>query len=87
MPELVQAGSSGYAEPAMYPVDARALTYSIGYIGIKRLGTAQFYLMTGKDRDGRPFDGGKIYRLAVPANAPTRQYWSATVYDRQTHAL
>ena len=24
------------------PVDARALTYSIGYIGIKRLGTAQF---------------------------------------------
>jgi hypothetical protein len=87
MPELVQAGSSGYAEPAMYPVDARALTYSIGYIGIKRLGTAQFYLMTGKDRDGRPFDGGKTYRLAVPPNAPTRQYWSATVYDRQTHAL
>ena len=26
------------------------------------------------------------YRLTVPANAPVRQYWSATVYDRATHA-
>jgi hypothetical protein len=23
----------------------------------------------------------------VPANAPVRQYWSATIYDRETHAL
>jgi hypothetical protein len=23
----------------------------------------------------------------VPANAPVRQYWSATAYDRATHAL
>ena len=28
-PALIQAGSSGYAETDMYPVDARALTYSI----------------------------------------------------------
>lgn len=86
-PELVQAGSSGYAEPNMYPVNARALTYSIGYIGIKRLGTAQFYLIESKDKDGRSLYGAKTYRLAVPADAPTKQYWSATVYDRQTHAL
>ena len=35
----------------------------------------------------RAFDGGKTYRLTVPANAPVKQYWSATVYDRATHAL
>jgi hypothetical protein len=23
----------------------------------------------------------------VPANAPVKQYWSATAYDRRTHAL
>lgn len=86
-PELVKAASSGYAEPDIYPVDARALTYSIGYIGIKRLGTAQFYLLEGKDKDGQALEGGKTYRLAVPPNAPTKQYWSATVYDRATHAL
>ncbi len=83
-PELVEAGSSAYAETDIYPIDARALTYSIGYIGIKRLGTAQFYLLEGKDKDGRPLEGSHTYRLAVPANVPTKQYWSATVYDRHT---
>ena len=33
------------------------------------------------------FAGGKSYRVTVPANAPVKQYWSATVYDRATHAL
>lgn len=87
MSDLVKAGSSGYAESDIYPVDARSLTYSIGYIGIKRLGTAQFYLIESKDKEGNGLDGSKTYRLHVPANAPTRQYWSATVYDRVTHAL
>ena len=87
MAELVQAGSSGYAEEDSYPIEARALTYSIGYIGIKRLGTAQFYLIVSKDAEGGSLDGDKTYRLMVPANAPTSQYWSATVYDRKTHAL
>ena len=31
--------------------------------------------------------GTADYRLIVPANAPVKQYWSATVYDRATHAL
>jgi hypothetical protein len=87
MPDLVRAGSSGYAESDIYPVEARALTYSIGYVGIKRLGTAQFYLIAGADKSGSALDGGKTYRLSVPANAPTSQYWSATLYDRKTHAL
>lgn len=87
MPDLVKAGSSGYTETDIYPVDARALTYSIGYVGIKRLGTAQIYLIAGKDKDGNALSGAETYQLHVPANVPTKQYWSATVYDRKTHAL
>lgn len=87
MPELVKEGSSGYAEPDIYPVDARALTYSIGYIGIKRLGKAQLYLIESKDKEGNLFNGNANYRLHVPPNAPVSQYWSVTVYDRVTHAL
>lgn len=86
-PENVQASSSGYTTPDLYPIDYRALTYTLGYIGIKRLGTAQFYLIESKDKEGRALDGNKTYRLHVPAEAPTKLYWSATVYDRQTHAL
>jgi hypothetical protein len=87
MPEMVKAAQSGYADADSYPVDARAVTYTLGYTGIKRLGTAQFYLMANKDRDGEDFDGASTYRLTVPANAPVKNYWSATVYDRDTHAL
>ncbi|WP_276330938.1 DUF1214 domain-containing protein [Methylobacterium currus] len=86
-PVLVKAQSSGFVASDQYPLDARALTYSLGYIGIKRLGTAQAYLIAEKDRDGRRFNGGKTYRLQVPPNVPVDQYWSVTVYDRQTHAL
>lgn len=87
LPELVKAGSSGYAETDIYPIDARALTYSLGYVGIKRLGTAQTYLMESKDKDGGTLDGGKTYRLHVPPDVPVALYWSVTAYDRETHAL
>jgi hypothetical protein len=32
-------------------------------------------------------DGKESYRLRVPADAPVTQYWSMTVYNRDTHAL
>ncbi|CAH1652235.1 conserved exported hypothetical protein [Hyphomicrobiales bacterium] len=87
MAEVVKAVSTEYADVNAYPVDARGVTYTLGFTGIKRIGTAQFYLMANKDKDGNAFDGGANYRLTVPANAPVKQYWSATVYDRETHAL
>ena len=43
--------------------------------------------MTVKDKDGNALDEASSYRLAVPARAPVTQYWSATAYDRATHAL
>ncbi|WP_407529989.1 DUF1254 domain-containing protein [Methylobacterium oryzisoli] len=87
MQEVIRAVQSGYADRDAYPVDARGVTYTLGFTGIKRLGTAQFYLMVNKDKDGSAFDGAATYRLRVPPDAPVRQYWSATAYDRDTHAL
>ena len=78
---------TGYADPNSYPTDARAVTYSVGYIGIKRLGAGQFYLMTSTDKDGQPLMGSNSYCVTVPAKAPASLYWSATAYDRATHAL
>jgi len=87
LPELVKAAQAEFNEADAYPVDARGLTYTYGYIGIKRLGAGQFYLISIRDKDGEAFDGGRVYRLTVPANPPVEQYWSVTAYDRQTHAL
>jgi hypothetical protein len=86
-PELVKAAQSAYADSNEYPIDARGLAYSYAYIGIKHLGAGQFYSISIRDRDGDPFDGGKLYHLNVPPNPPVDQYWSVTAYDRQTHAL
>ncbi|WP_426535667.1 DUF1254 domain-containing protein [Bradyrhizobium sp. McL0615] len=86
-PELVKAAQEAYADPNLYPVDNRGMAYSYAYIGIKRLGVGQFYLISIRDKEGQSFDGGNTYRLMVPANPPVEQYWSVTAYDRQTHAL
>ena len=87
MAEVVKAVQTGYADPNIYPVDARGVTYTLGFTGIKRIGTAQFYLMANKDKAGSPFEGSATYRLTVPPKAPVKQYWSVTAYDRETHAL
>lgn len=86
-PAVAEGMQTNFANPDGYPVDERAISYSMAFFSAKHLGAGQFYLMTTKDKDGQPFDGGGTYRLAVPANAPVKLYWSATAYDRATHAL
>jgi len=84
--ELLEGQASFFAKPDVYPVDVRGVTFSYAYFTPKHLGAGSSYLLTIADKDGRLLDGGTSYRLTVPANAPVRQYWSATVYDRATHA-
>ncbi len=86
-PEVIEGQATFYAKPDAYAVDGRGVTFSFAYFSAKHLGAGQFYLMTIKEKEGRAFDGGSTYRLTVPANAPVKLYWSATVYDRATHAL
>ena len=85
--DVLEGLQTNFAKADTYPVDGRGVGYSMGYFSAKHLGTGQFYLMTIMDKAGQPFDGGKTYRLNVPANAPVKLYWSATAYDRATHGL
>jgi hypothetical protein len=87
LPDYLKASQNGFTDPNAYPFDSRGLAFTFAFFTPKHLGVGQFYLMTIKDKDGRTFDGSKSYRLDVPANVPVTQYWSATVYDRGTHAL
>jgi len=86
-PDLIKATQDAYADPKLYPTDNRGMAYSYAYIGLKRLGAGQFYLISIRDKDGDAYDGARTYRLRVPPNAPVEQYWSVTAYDRGTHAL
>jgi hypothetical protein len=53
----------------------------------KRPGPSSAYLSAYKDKAGKWLDGGNVYRLRVPANAPIKLFWSVTVYDVDTRAL
>jgi hypothetical protein len=87
MPDYLKASQDSFSDPTAYPFDSRGLAFTFAFFTPKHLGEGQSYLMTIKDRNGQNFDGSKSYRLTVPANAPVKQYWSATVYDRATHGL
>jgi hypothetical protein len=87
LPEVIGGLQSQFAKPESYPVDGRGVTYTMAFFSTKHSGIGQYYLMTLKDGDGNALDGGGAYRLTVPPNAPVKQYWSATAYDRATHAL
>ena len=85
--DLIKAAQAGFADPNDYPIDNRGMAYSYAFVGLKRLGAGQFYLISIRDKDGDAFDGGGTYRLSVPPNVPVEQYWSVTAYDRRSHAL
>ena len=86
-PELIKGLQTHFTDADNYPVDARGVIYTMAFFSPKRSGAGSFYLLTIKDKAGKSFDGGGTYRLRVPANAPVRQFWSATAYDRATHGL
>ena len=87
LPGVAEGLMTNFANPDAYPVEGRGVAYSMAYFSAKHLGTGQYYLMTIKDKEGNSLDGADTYSLHVPANPPVRLYWSATAYDRATHAL
>lgn len=87
LPELITATEANFEQSDAYPVDARGVVYSFAFFSSKHLGKGQFYLMTIVDSRDQPLDGAATYRLTVPADVPVNQYWSATVYNRDTHTL
>lgn len=84
---VIQGQSDGYAKPGEYAYSDRGALYSMAFVGVKHLGAGQYYLVSLRDNHGRELDGQRTYRLRIPANVPVKQYWSATLYDRETHAL
>lgn len=42
------------------------------------------YMKSHETGKGEPLDGGRTYRLTIPANAPAKEFWSVDVYDAAT---
>jgi hypothetical protein len=73
-------------------LDARAL-YFYGSIftgpamTAKMVGIGSQYAFAMRDAAGQYLDGGKTYRLHLPAGIPAKDFWSILVYDPQTRSM
>ena len=52
-----------------------------------RLGKGSDYAIAYVDSKKQLFDGSKTYKLNIPANPPTGNFWAVTVYDPQTRSM
>jgi len=73
-------------------IDARTLWHYQAIVVSPNListtpGAGTAYLTTFRDNDGQYLDGGKKYRLRVPANPPIERFWAISAYDPTTRSL
>jgi len=51
------------------------------------VGAGSQYAMLYLDKDGKPLDGSKTYKVTLPKNVPAKNFWSFVVYDNQTRSM
>jgi hypothetical protein len=73
-----------YEFPTYYDYNARGSVYYAIISSVKNYGAATFYLDIAETQDGQWLDGGKNYKMVVPANVPVRDFWAVTAYDLES---
>jgi hypothetical protein len=83
------AGGFQYETADAIQLDQRADMFSPGTFYPKEMPKkpATVYLLAGADSQGRRLEAGKNYRLHVPKDMPTSQFWALIVYDTATYAF
>jgi len=72
-------------------LDARTLFFYIATVNtpamvMKMVGLGSQYAGAFQDSHDNNLDGGKTYKLNIPANVPAKDFWSLVVYDPQTRS-
>jgi hypothetical protein len=73
-----------YEYASYFDYHARGALYYAIITSVKNYGAATFYLDLAETPDGEWLDGGKNYKMVVPANVPVRDFWAITAYDLET---
>lgn len=75
-----------FLKDGVLQVDMRAFVYYMGLgnspaMMAKNVGQGSQYLWSYRDKSGEYLDGGKSYKLHVPAKVPINNFWSVVAYD------
>ncbi len=73
-----------YEFPSYFDYHAKGALYYAVITSVKNYGSATYYLDIAETADGEWLDGGKNYKLVMPANVPVRDFWAITTYDLET---
>ncbi len=73
-----------YEFPSYYDYHAKGALYYAVITSVKNYGGATYYLDIAETADGEWLDGGRNYKLVMPANVPVRDFWAITTYDLET---
>ena len=79
------------SQPGVLDFDAATFYYTLAILVTpameeKLIGKGSQYAWTCRDSEGNPLDGGKTYKLHMPANVPVKDFWSLILYSDQTRS-
>jgi hypothetical protein len=79
-------------QPGVRDLDARVTMhyYATGItpaMVTKHVGVGSQYAIATTDSKRQALDGGKTYKVHLPANVPAKNFWSFVVYDNQTRSM
>jgi hypothetical protein len=85
-------GSFAFFDQGERMLDARTMFhyYATGItpaMAFAKPGTGSAYAYAVRDSKGEYLDGGKTYKITLPAPIPAGQFWSFMVYDGQHRAM
>ncbi len=83
--DVIKTGGTFIADERVL-LDERAFNF-FGAFGMSRYPQPNLYVMTFEDSRGELLSGGSTYRLRVPADVPTKQFWSVVAYDTESAAF
>lgn len=89
--EAFMGGSPSFVSDGHTNHDARITFFYLAcgtsqLMASKTPGVGQAYPWVAKDAAGNILDGGKTYKMHLPANIPAKLYWSVTAYDNGTRS-
>lgn len=85
-------GSSEFLHDGVRLLDARTLFHYVATVvtpamATPTVGVGSQYAYTAEDSEGQWLDGGRTYRVHLPAGIPAKDFWSLCVYDCQSRSL